>query len=71
MLYRQCTLVKGDKSQVAWVHDKYSVVGKTLGFRENDVWDEGWVVHEVGNTAMKGDYLNERSRDYTRLHTYS
>lgn len=58
--YRQCTLTKGQTSEVSWIPEQYAVLGKYLRIED----DNGWKVMTVGATRLAGDYLQARERDY-------
>ncbi len=57
---RQCTLEKGNKTQVLWIPDKFAVKGRILKLKE----DNGWVVKVVSALSLPYKYLSERSQDY-------
>lgn len=57
--YRQCTLTKGQTSEVAWIPEKHAVLNKYLRIGD----DNGWQVTSVGG-RKNGDYLKEHERDY-------
>lgn len=48
MMYVQCKLVKGNKSDVSWVEEKFAVIGRKVRVKnESEVWEDGWVVEET------------------------
>jgi hypothetical protein len=56
--YRQCRVVKripnGECIQMSWLPAEFASVGKILKLRDDDgVWDDGWVVREVGNETTE------------------
>ncbi len=58
--YKQCYLSKANSSsqlisQVSWIPVKYAVAGSILKLKENDVWEDGWVVMEVGPDILTED----------------
>lgn len=63
--YNQCTLLRGTTRTVSWIPSEFAVVGKTLKFREDDIWVDGWLVIEVGG-QLDAKYVEEHERDYTK-----
>ena len=54
MKYKQCSLERNLKGncvcqQVSWIPAKYAKEGAVLKLKENDVWEDGWVVIGVGS----------------------
>ena len=62
MDYRQCTMKKKDSFQVAWIPERFAVMGKYLRIGE----DDGWKVESVSNVVQTSEENNERSQDYKR-----
>jgi hypothetical protein len=48
--HTQCKLRKGSTFQTSWIESKFANIGQKIGLKENGVWDEGWLVVEVGST---------------------
>jgi hypothetical protein len=67
--HRQCTIEKpipnGVVRQVSWIPEKFAVQGKYLKLLEDDVWENGWLVMQVGGRRPSAD-VNIRSRDHLR-----
>lgn len=59
--HRQCTLMRGQDQQVAWIEAKHARVGLNVKLKEDDSW---WVVAKAGEFELDSDVVNERSRDY-------
>ena len=52
--YKQCKLVKGSFTRVAWIPEKFAQVNMILEIKdEGDTWDNGWVVEEVYSTIIR------------------
>jgi hypothetical protein len=58
--YRQCTLTKGETSEIVWIPEQFATQGKYV--RIGDV--DGWNVRDVSKQRVAGDYLQARERDY-------
>jgi hypothetical protein len=69
LYYRQCSLQKkienGTINQVSWIPESFAILGKYLKLLENDVWENGWQVVNIGGRQDR-EYRLERSRDYKR-----
>jgi hypothetical protein len=65
---RQCALQRGVETLVTWMPEEFAEVGKCLRLKQErqDEWSEGWTVTAVFNPRLPSDYVNERSRDYTK-----
>lgn len=52
MLYKQCTMNKkvGNSTiiKVSWIPEKYAKLNKILKFKNGLIWDDNWIVVEVG-----------------------
>ena len=48
---------------MAWIPDKYAVVGRILRLTEDGVSEDGWEVTGVG-AKLTVEYVRERSQDY-------
>lgn len=53
LTYNQCKLVKGNVSQVAYIPTKYAEKGRTIKIKENEVWEDGWIVQSVGRPVAE------------------
>lgn len=48
MIFRQCELVNGNRSHVAWIPDGFAERGRVLKIKDRaGVWSEGWMVQAV------------------------
>ena len=61
--YRQCWLSRGNSRQMAWIPEKFAVMGRFLKLTEEGVSEDGWQVVGVG-TRLTEEYVRERSEDY-------
>jgi hypothetical protein len=64
---RQCTLsIAQDTTLVAWVPEKYAVVGKALRIKTDDTqrYDEVWFVRTVGDIVKKASEVSHFNQDY-------
>ena len=50
--YTQCTLKKGDTSQVSWIPKEFAKVGNILELKEDNNWQNGWIVKSTGVTVV-------------------
>lgn len=49
ILYKHCTLQKGNVVQVSWIPSEFAKIGEVLKTKQPDgSWDDGWVVKTVG-----------------------
>lgn len=62
--YKQCKLIRGNTEQVSWIPSNLAMKGKTIGFKEEGEWSEGWVVSSVAETEFPHSVLTKRERDY-------
>lgn len=69
---KQVELERGEASKnsrvtyIAWIPEKFAVVGKVLDFKDdNGVWSVGWTVTAV-YTRQSTLEVRERSRDHLR-----
>jgi hypothetical protein len=65
--YRQCQLTRKqgrvEWRQVSWIPERFAVAGKTLRLREDEAWQDGWVVQSVGPYRMSESELPDPHRD--------
>lgn len=51
LYYRQCTLEKfvngSTLKQVAYIPDCYAILNKVIKIKNEEIWDDGWVVTGV------------------------
>lgn len=45
--YTQCQLKKGNLRTVVWIPLEFAVLGKVLKIRDENTWDNGWIVDEI------------------------
>jgi hypothetical protein len=54
--YRQCVLIKvlkcGYTTQASWIPECYAVIGKQLKLKNNDIWEDGWIVDQIGDKRV-------------------
>lgn len=62
--YKQCTLTKGTKSEVVYIPEGLSVVGKFIKVWETEGWSDGWQVTKAAEHRVSGAYLRAHERDY-------
>ena len=62
MNYRQCRMTKKNAVNVAYIPEKFAVVGKYLRL----VDDDGWKVETVSEHFQTSQENNERSQDYKK-----
>lgn len=57
--YKQCTLKRGDTTQVAWIPEKYAVKDQYIQIRNPDTneWVNGWLVMGDGGTRREENQL--------------
>jgi hypothetical protein len=61
MFYKQCTLKRGQTSQVAWIPEVFAKSGHYLEI----LGENGWCVMNVG-TRKEESFVLARERDYTK-----
>ena len=66
--YKQCKMDKpmfGSIShQTAWIPEQLAHVGQQVRIHiQQDLWDEGWTISEVG-TRMDEEYVSAHERNY-------
>jgi len=57
--FNQCRLRKENSIVVSWIPSTFAKVGKIVGLKEGDTWNEGWKVLSVGG-AMTEQRLKEQ-----------
>ncbi len=57
--YKQCTMTKGETSQVAWIPEEVAKVGKFVRIGD----DNGWEVKTAGE-RKDGAYILKHERDF-------
>ncbi len=63
--YVQCSLIKNNTHQKAWIPKKFAVKDKYIKLKqEDDTWEDGWCVLSVGDVVLDGAVLAERNQDY-------
>ena len=62
MNYKQCRMTKKSAIDIAWIPEKFAVVGKYLRIGD----DNGWKVESVSSVVQTSEENNERSQDYKR-----
>jgi hypothetical protein len=65
LYYYQCELRKeinnGYKTDVAWLPEKYAIIGKYLKINEEDGWKVIWI-----GAKQPANVVEEKERDYLR-----
>jgi hypothetical protein len=60
VMYRQCTLQRGQTCYHAWLPETLAKVGKMVYWNPNEMWK----VISAGENSVSGDYVRELERDY-------
>jgi hypothetical protein len=63
--YCQCTLRKGNTSQVAWIPQCFAEVGRIVQIRNGEAWDDGWVV-DFASTPLDAETVEKNERNYRK-----
>ena len=58
-MFRQCRMEKKARVQVAWIPERYAVVGRVLRLKR----DDGWLVTRCG-PPLSAEYVLTHERDY-------
>lgn len=58
MIYTQCILQKGSVQQTSFIPSKFARIGKCIKLKNEDGWDNGWIVAEIGQTISEKDVPN-------------
>jgi hypothetical protein len=70
LYYRQCTLRKklevGYLEQTSWIPEPFCKEGKVLKLKEDDVWDDGWVVYGKPSDPVEAEKVEHDSRLYLK-----
>ncbi len=65
----QCMLQKNNISTVAWIEEKYAILNKEVAMeKDNDVWEEGWIVTGVG-AKMESKYVKNQAHNSNNIWT--
>ena len=66
--YRQCEIHRktetGHLIDVAWLPEKFSVVGKVLKIKDKEEWSDGWIVVSVRSFALDEQDVPDLEREY-------
>ena len=65
MNHVQCVLTKENKTTVSWIPEKFAVVGKTIKLKDDNKWEDGWIVQSTGY-KLDSSYVIKHSRDYKK-----
>jgi hypothetical protein len=61
VFYRQCRLVKriegGELVLVSWIPEPFASTGRIVKLREDNGWDDGWVVLGAGDRRLPADQV--------------
>lgn len=57
--FRQCELKKQRKKTISWIPEKYAKIGKFLKLKNDDVWEDGWVVNAVYNRKSETSVIRD------------
>ena len=64
MMYKQVKLQKRAEMQYAWIPENLAHLGSPLQIKsEDNTWDNGWLVVEVG-ARQSEEYVLNHERDY-------
>lgn len=66
MLYVQCKLRKQDKTQIAWIPNKFAMVGAFVRLKNGDHWEGGWEVVQT-YASQNQEFREQHERDYKHL----
>ena len=47
LMYTQCLISKGNKTQVSWIPKKFALKNKVVKLKVDGKWDDGWLIKEV------------------------
>lgn len=66
--FKQCNLEKeiadGKKLLTSWIPEKFAIKGRYLELKNEDQWENGWLVASVGTERLDEKIVEENSRDY-------
>lgn len=69
--FKQCKLIKptttGMLVIISYIPEKHAVIGHTVKLKNDNVWTEGWVVHEVYGNRIAESLLPD-SHDSIKQH---
>ena len=66
--YKQCHLQKGETHHMAWIPEKFAIIGKFIKIKkDDDTWDDGWEVKgNGGDTVKSAKEADELSQVYKK-----
>jgi hypothetical protein len=68
--YTQCYLIKGERSQVAWIPSEFAIIEKIIKIKIDGEWDDGWKIIRTYNTRTS-EHIKEHERDYLKQRSAS
>lgn len=68
--YTQCTLVRGDMHQTAFIPSKFAVMNEVLKIKTHTEWIDGWVVTQVGQEVDQ-EYIDAMRRMWKKHRQFS
>lgn len=66
MNYKQCLIINGCKEDLIWLPEDFAQFMKVIKIKNNDVWEDGWVIKAIYGTKDE-KYILEHERDYVQL----
>ena len=57
--YRQCELKKQNATTISWIPERYAKLGKYLKLKNDDVWEDGWLVNKVYNRKSETSVIRD------------
>lgn len=71
--YKQCALKRNDMHHMAWIPEKFAVVGKFIKIKKDDkTWEDGWeVMSDGGDHVMSSKDADFQSQLYKKTRKYS
>jgi hypothetical protein len=67
--YIQCSLKKKDSHHMAWIPEKFAIVGKFIKIKKDDeTWDDGWeVTGDGGGFKKTAKEADDASQGYKKF----
>jgi hypothetical protein len=57
--FRQCELKNKNKIIISWIPERYAKTGKLLKLKNNDVWEDGWLVNKIYNKKTEMSVIRD------------
>ena len=63
----QCLLEKDDRFVVGWLDVNPTDKGKYISLKLTDVYEDNWLIKEMGTSNHSKKYISDRHNDYKNM----